>query len=1626
MSNPGSDSNDSGEASGVADATTEGGPLGPQINPEALVDEAPVRSGAAFPVVGVGASAGGLEALTQLLRALPVNTGMGFVIVQHLAPGHASSLAEILSRATKMPVSEVRDEPEVLPDHVYVIPPGRDMIISGGKLRLLPQDRQTQRRGIDQFFTSLARDSGHRAIGVVLSGALNDGTLGLEAIKAEAGITFAQNDSAQHDSMPRSAVASGCVDFVLSPEKIAAELARIARHPAVAPDPGAADELVPGHARIAQIMQRTTGVDFTHYKANTLHRRITRRMVLQKMENLADYETFLKRAPDEVEALFQDILIGVSSFFRDPAAFDALSETVLPKLLAGRSHQAPVRVWTLGCSTGEEAYSLAMLFAECTEAAGSDALVQIFATDLNNVSVGKARAGLYPKSIAQDVSPERLHRFFTEEATGYRICKAIRERCIFSRHNVLDDPPFSRVDLISCRNMLIYMEPVLQQQIMTLLHYALKPGGYLWLGASETAGTSRALFELEDARHKLFTRRTGASPPGMRFRAAPGGAAGDPRLPPPAALPEAPRADLNKEAERVLLKKFAPPGVVISAGMEIVQFRGDTSAYLAPAAGAASLHLLKMLREGLMLGVRAAVMRAGDEGRSVREEGLRVRTESGFRELAVEVIPLKAGAAKEGGFLVLFEDVRTPETQARTGGDAGGAQAVVQQQAASVRDEAARLAQELAATHEYLQSVIEQQEAVNEELQSANEEAQSANEELQSVNEELETSKEEIQSSNEEMATINDELNNRNLELSALNGTLKLSRDYAQSIVASLRSPLLVLDSGLRVKTASAAFYETFHVAPAATEGRLVYDLGNRQWNIPALRVLLEDLLPRKNRITDYEVRHTFEQIGARTMVLNAQRLAADAGHEPLIILAIEDITDRALAEAALLESEKRFRSTFENAAVGIAHVAPDGAWLRVNETLSATLGYSAGDLLKKTFQDITHPDDLDADVAHVADLLAGRTDTYDMEKRYIRKDGTMVWANLTVSCVRAAGGAVNHFIAVVEDITARKAAETLLRESAAKLQLGVSIAGVGLGTIDEASDTITLDETMAALFMLPAGTPISRREVYARCHPEDAARFLTGIAGARDPAGKGLMALDIRIVRPDGSIRWVSARKQVEFATSSAEGTKRVTSALIAVRDITQRIERIEALRESELFSRLILEASPDCIKTVDREGRLEFINANGCAQMEIDDFGTVEGTQWCSLWPAQGEQLVNKAIASALGGVETRFEAECPTLKGTSKWWDVVVSPIVDTRGRVIRIITASRDITRRKMSDDLLSESQARLRYAANAAGLTYIELDYVRGEIRTAENFAAVMGFAIPLQEDIASARGPRLLMDHVILHDRLRVAAALQEFMDGKPAGKIDYWVLGDDQIERCIESVWAAESSPAGKLLRAFATNLDITARKRSEEHTRLLMGEINHRAKNLLSVVQAVARRTARGGDAATFVARLSQRIEGLAASQDLLVLNQWKGVDVADLVKAQLAYFKDLLGTRVLIDGRPARLTAAAAQGIGMALHELATNAAKYGALSTNNGRVRISWQVTGDATPMFAMSWLEQGGPQVTVPASTGFGHIVMGRMVEAAVQGKVEIAFEQGGLCWRLIAAVSNTFELAAGLESGPAP
>jgi two-component system, chemotaxis family, CheB/CheR fusion protein len=984
---------------------------------ESLAEEAgALTEGSPFSVVGIGASAGGLEAFTQMLRALPVDTGMAFVLVQHLAPTHASLLAEILARTTSMPVTEVHDEPRVEPNRIYVIPPDRNMVISGGVLQLLPREAaHGHHRPIDLFLRSLAEDQKDRAIGVILSGTATDGTLGLKEIKAEGGITFAQDDTAQQHSMPRSAVATGCVDFVLSPAEIAKEIGHIARHPHVAPAAPARRKAAEGepHPReILEIVRRVKGVDFTQYKASSLNRRIHRRMILHKLAGVEDYALFLEKNPAEVEALYQDILINVTSFFRNPATFAALKATVLPRLFnKDRSRHEPLRIWVLGCSTGEEAYSIAITFAEFAEAQGSRIPIQVFATDLNQAGIEKARAGVYPQSIAQDVSPELLRQFFAEVDGCYRISKTIRDMCVFARHNVLTDPPFSQLDLITCRNLLIYLEPALQQKVVPLLHYALKPEGFLLLGSSETIGSYRDLFEVADAGHRCYVKKPSTRRLAFGPAAGPRKSRGDLGLI-PARLQQA--DDVQKEADRILLTRYVPPGVLVNADLEILQFRGDTGPYLSPTPGKASLSLLKMVRKGLAVTLRAAINRARKENASVREEGLQVDSEGGIREVHLEVVPVQGSSAGAGGFLVLFQEPALPRPAPLSRGKRGRSKAAKPLARAAAEEEDSeeentRLAQELAATREYLQSVIEQQEAANEELQSANEEAQSANEELQSINEELETSKEETQSGNEELATVNDELQNRNAELSLLNNDLfnllssvqtaiviigqnlrirrftpkaeeifnlipsdlgrpisdfklnlsafdlhpllaevidtasprecevqdrnglwyllriqpyktlenkidgavimlvdvdklRRTREYAESIVATVRESLLVLDADLCVQTANQSFYKTFQETPETTEHRYLYKLGDGQWDIPELRRLLEEIKPEDKGLEGFEVELDFAHIGRKAMLLNARRFVQESGQRPLTLLAIQDITRRKELERALLQ----------------------------------------------------------------------------------------------------------------------------------------------------------------------------------------------------------------------------------------------------------------------------------------------------------------------------------------------------------------------------------------------------------------------------------------------------------------------------------------------------------------------------------------------------------------------------------------------------------------------------------------------------------------------------------------------------------------------------------------------------
>src|SRR5258706_619339 len=787
---------------GTASRRKAGDPVWPAVN-RAVPDPASPEASLPFPVVAVGASAGGIEAFQHFLAALAADTGMAFVLLLHLDPKHQSALAEILSRATSMPVREIENDVPVEANHVYVMPPGKNLVYSHGRLQLSPR---TEVRGlhhpIDHFMRSLAEEQADKAIGVVLSGTGSDGTLGVQEIKAAGGIAFAQDGTAQQTMMPTNAIASGAIDIVLPAAGIAQELARIGRHPFVRPP----TELLPrehrhdGPAieRVLELLRNETGMDFGNYRRKTLQRRIARRMVLHQLDNTHDYADLIAKFSRELGALYQDVLISVTSFFRDPEAFDAVKTVVFPRLTENRKRRDHVRVWTLGCSTGEEAYSLAMAYSEYAEASGERTPMQIFASDVNGVGIEKARAGIYPRGLEQPVSPERLRRFFTEVDGSYRIAKPIRDMCVFARHNGLADPPFSRIDFVACRNLLIYLEPVLQQRLFPVLHYALCPDGMLWLGSSETANAFGDLFEAQDSKHRIYVRKQGA-----RARLIPQA----PRLPhqPVRPLeksfqPISFEPDPHKQPDNLLLSRYAPPGVVLDNDLNVVQFRGDTGPYLTPAQGRASLSLFKMLREGLLVGTRGAVQRALRERQAVREENLRVRSETGHRRVNVVAMPLYADG-KDAGIVVLFE-------QPGEGSAANARQATAEKKVSRVsrekveppQVEAQRLGQELGGTRDDLQSVIEQLETANEELQAANEEAQSSNEELQSVNEELETSKEEIQSTNEEISTVNQELQNRNAELSQSNTDLA-------NLLQSVQMPIVMLDWDLRIRrfTPSAA-----------------------------------------------------------------------------------------------------------------------------------------------------------------------------------------------------------------------------------------------------------------------------------------------------------------------------------------------------------------------------------------------------------------------------------------------------------------------------------------------------------------------------------------------------------------------------------------------------------------------------------------------------------------------------------------------------------------------------------------------------------------------------------------------------------------------------------------------------
>jgi two-component system, chemotaxis family, CheB/CheR fusion protein len=1013
--------------------TSESLPASPQLNP------GETEMSSKFPIVGVAASAGGLEAFTQLLEHLPVDTGMAFVLIQHLSPDRQSLLTEILARVTKMLVCEAQHGTVVEPNQVYVIPPNAKMVLDGGVLQLSPREKIFGKyMPGDAFFVSLAADRGHKSIAVVLSGGDGDGSLGLTAIKAAGGLTFAQCEgTAKFDSMPNAAVATGNVDFVLPPEQIAVELVKLSRNPMwTSPQPPISTdgllETKNALATIFSLLRSTTGVDFSHYKQKTIDRRIQRRMLLCKLEQLADYATYLQTHPVEVKALYEEILIHVTSFFRDAEAFELLKTQVFETITQYKSVELPIRIWVAGCSTGEEVYSIAICLLEFLTDRAIQPPIQIFATDISELSIDKARSGFYTENQMVDVSPERRLRFFYLVEGGYHISKAVRELCVFARQDLSSDPPFSNVDLISCRNVLIYLSSTLQQRIIPIFHYSLNATGFLLLGTSESTGKHADLFTTVDKQRRIYAKNATAAPAEFSFTPSsyPLVKAND-NLINRQSIPAATQgSDLQAKVDRLIADRYTPVGVVVDDKMQVLQLRGEIDRYLKLVSGVANLNLFNLIRSGLLVELRAAISQAQQQNSPVTRNGLRLDDSQRSSSFNLQVIPFNIPTAAERRFLVLFEDVPIIAVSDSGQIEPTLAQGDLAQENLRLKQELTTAIQERTATQEYLRAVIQEQEYSNQDLKVANEEILSSNEELQSTNEELETAKEEIQATNEELNTTNDELRRRNGELDLVNNDLsnllasisipilmltndlrirrftpmaqrlfnfiatdtgrplshirtnldipdleplilevlatlavkeleiqthagywytlrirpyrttenqidgvvlvlldidalksgativEAARNYAEAIVETVQMPLLVLEADFRVNTANRSFCETFQVSQLETANSTIFELGNGQWNIPGLRSILEDIFASNTILTNFEVSHSFEKIGQKTMLLNALKIIA-VGDTPRVLLSIEDITERKQFEAErshLLTLEQSARQAAETA----------------------------------------------------------------------------------------------------------------------------------------------------------------------------------------------------------------------------------------------------------------------------------------------------------------------------------------------------------------------------------------------------------------------------------------------------------------------------------------------------------------------------------------------------------------------------------------------------------------------------------------------------------------------------------------------------------------------------------------
>ncbi len=1263
------------------------------MNKQAGTSESPL-------IVGVGASAGGLEAFQDLLATLDDTAGLAIVFVQHLDPHGKSLLAELLRNTTKMEVVELSGRKKMKAGCVYVCPPRRLLEMKNGFVRVLENEDQARRpHVIDHFLHSLAEDQGERAVGVILSGADTDGTLGLKAISDAGGLTFAQEPmSAKFDAMPRSAATTGVADHVLTPAEIAKELRQYAQHLA---DLGGVktmvrlqDQIVDAIPAIAETLMKITNHNFQHYKTSTLSRRIQRRMQVLKIAAVDDYVSYLGRHDEETQALFRELLIGVTAFFRDPEAFDSLAMNVLPNLLDGRGPDDTVRIWVAGCASGAEAYTMAILCCEARDreptalAAGSgEPTIQIFATDIDERSLQTARAGTYPIGIEDHVSPERLKRFFIKRGKRYQVTKEIRDMVLFSAHNLISDPPFSRLDLISCRNLLIYLGPHLQKKLIPLFHYALRPGGYLLLGPSENITSHAELFRPVDAKHRISERKGTAigSANSMRLRQS--------RLPTPTSDDRGPDAstDLTEIRQRIVLDEFAPKACVINESGQVVNAAPNMQKYLSLGDGDFQNNIIKMAASGLRIGLRAAIAEAKKTSRKVQHENLSVRVGDAIQRVLVTVQPMPHLGEQEALFMVVFHDVGLPingsETRKQFRDDEPK---VLATSATDLERLIVQLEHELETTRSDLDKSMQDMEAANEELKSSNEELLSMNEELQSSNEELETSKEEVSAGSEAVARANSDLEN---------------------LLRSSQIATVFLDDELMIRSFTPAISEIY--------GLISTDVGRPLERFVPIVKNMPPLPDPKTLVNARCIEHTIVADSGKTFIRRVLPYETHKGDFEGILVTFLDVTDLRRVQLEVEASQRQLRTFTDSVPPLMAIVDAQQRFLFVNRAYAGHWQLPVDKIVGATIQQIVSEEAYSLIAPNMQKALAGEQVRYDLQLH--RPDtGNVIHEEVVYTPQVGPDGKVEAVHVVITDLTELKQSETAAIQRERFLNIALDAGRMGTFKWDVVGKTVKWSDQLYSIYGCNHdqfdGTAASFFELV---HPDDQSTIRQHIE-KEFSSGASEHQFEFRIIRPsDDRTIWV----QVRGVISRGENRKPESVTGVA-QDITERKKSELDLADREAHLRRVINNQLGLVGVIDRNGTL----------LEVDDRSLqiarsrreevigkhFADAPWWNYDPAVAQQM-RDAMQRAFAGEVVRYDVSLFSHGDDGVMIDFMIAPVFDDAGKVEYLIPSGVDMRQRYAAEQSLKESESRFRAMANGLPLLVWVHDHEGNQVSVNQAF-----------------------------------------------------------------------------------------------------------------------------------------------------------------------------------------------------------------------------------------------------------------------------------------------------------------